>query len=63
MENEEENKFLAAEDFENVKLTDKVDTAAVEKANRSTEVNKHRFMNEIKELQWSPIKLSVKVLH
>ena len=41
LDNEEENEFLAAVDLENVNVTDKVDTATVEKADKSTEVNKH----------------------
>jgi len=44
--NEEENKFLAAVDLENVNVTNKVDTATVEKVNRSTKVNKHGFVNQ-----------------
>ena len=44
--NEEENELLAAVDLENVDVTNKVDTVtAVETADRSTEVNKHGFVN------------------
>ena len=39
-DSEEENKFLAAVDLEAVNITDKVDKVTVEKADRSTEVNK-----------------------
>ena len=46
MDNEEENEFLAVVDLVNVNVTDKVDTATVEKADRSTELNKHRFVNK-----------------
>ena len=44
LDNEQENVFLAAVrvDFENVIITDKVDTVTVEKADGSTEVNIHR---------------------
>ena len=42
MGDEKENKFL---DLENANVTDKVHTVTVEKADRSTEVNKHRFVN------------------
>ena len=43
-------------------VSDEVDTVTVEKADRSNEVNKHRFVNKIQELQRSPVKLSVKGL-
>ena len=55
-------KFLAAVDLENVNVPKKVDTVTVEKAERSIEVNKHRFVNKSQELQRSPVKLSVKGL-
>ena len=41
LDDEEENKFLAAVDLDAVNVTDKVDKVTVEKADRSTEVNKH----------------------
>ena len=44
-DNEEENKFLLAVDLENANVIDKVETVTVEKTDRSTEVNKHRFVN------------------
>ena len=43
MHNEVEKDFLAAVDLENVNATDKVDRVTVEKADRSTEVNKHAY--------------------
>ena len=45
LDNEEENKFLIAVDLENANVIDKVETVTVEKTDRSTEVNKHRFVN------------------
>ena len=45
MDDEEENKFLIAVDLENANVIDKVETVTVEKADISTEVNKHRFVN------------------
>ena len=57
LDNEEDHEFLAAVDLENVNVTDEVDTVTVEKADRSTEVNK-----QICELQCLPVKLSVKSL-
>ena len=45
LDNEQENVFLPAVDFENVIITDKVDTVTVEKADGSTEVNIHRFVS------------------
>lgn len=62
LDNEQENVFLAAVDFENVIITGKVDTVTVEKADGCTKVKKHRFANQIKEIQYSPVKLSVKGL-
>ena len=62
LDNEEENEFFAAVDLGNVNVSDKVYTVTVEKANRSTEVNKHRFVKKTQELQHSPVKLSVKGL-
>ena len=53
LENEEENEFLAAVDLEAVNVTDKVDKATVEKADRSNEVNKHRFVNQTPELSYN----------
>ena len=50
LENEEENEFLAAVDLEAVNVTDKV---TVEKADRSNEVNKHRFVNQTPELSYN----------
>ena len=43
LDNEEENKFLLAVDLENANVI--VQTVTVEKTDRSTEVNKHRFVN------------------
>ena len=45
LDNEEENKFLFAVDLENANVINKVDTVTAEKADISTEVNKHRFVN------------------
>lgn len=45
-----------AVDLEAVNVTDKVDKITVEKADRSTEVNKDRFLNQTQELQSSPVK-------
>ena len=59
LENEEENEFLAAVDLEAVNVTDKVGKVTVEKADRSTEVNKHRFVNQTPELRHSPVKSPV----
>ena len=42
MENEKENKFLAAVDLKALNVTNKLDKVAAEKADRSTGVNKHR---------------------
>lgn len=42
MENEKENKVLAAVDLKAVNVTGKVDKVAAEKADSITEVNKHR---------------------
>ena len=56
---EEENELLAAVNLEAVNVTDKIDKVVVEKADRSTEVNKHRFVNLTSELQRSLVKLSV----
>ena len=50
LDHEEEKQFLAAVDLMAVNVTDKVDTVTVEKANKSTEVNKHRFVNQTQEL-------------
>ena len=61
MDNKEENEFLAAVDLENVNVSDEVDTVTVKKADRSTEVNKDRFVNKTQELQRSPVKLSLNV--
>ena len=41
LDNEEGNKFLAPIDLEAVNVTDKVDKVTIEKADKSTEVNKH----------------------
>ena len=41
MDNEEENELLGAVGLEAVNVTDEVDKVTVEKAVRSTEVNKH----------------------
>ena len=62
LDNEEENEFFAAADLGNVNVSDKVYTVTVEKANRSTEINKHRFVKKTQELQRSPVKLPVKGL-
>ena len=43
--NEQETGFLFEVAFENVDITDKVDTVTVEKADRSTEVNIHRCVS------------------
>ena len=59
LENEEENEFLAAVDLEAVNVTDKADKVTVEKADRSTEVNKHRFVNQTPEPQRLSVKSSV----
>ena len=40
MNNEEEKRCIAAVDLEAVNVTDKVDKVAVDKADKSTEVNK-----------------------
>ena len=45
LDNEEEKEFLPAVDLENINVTDKVDTVTAEKADRSTELKKHRFVN------------------
>ena len=52
MGKERANEFLGTVyvDLENVNVTDKVDTVTIEKADQSTEVNKHKFVNQIKEL-------------
>ena len=50
LDNEEEKQFLPAVDLMAVNVTDKVDKVTVEKANKSTEVNKHRFVNQTQEL-------------
>lgn len=63
MDKEEENEFLATVDPENVKVTDKVDTVTVAKADKSTEVNKHRFVNyDAHNTNCNAVKLSVKSL-
>lgn len=50
MDKEEENEFLATVDPENVKVTDKVETVTVEKANKSTKSrNKQSKQTEICE--------------
>lgn len=50
MDNEKENEFLAAVDIEDVHVTNKGDAGTIQKADRSIEVNKHKFVNFIKEL-------------
>ena len=57
LDNEEANKFLAAVDLEATNVTDKVDKVSVEKANKSTKVNKHRLVSQPRELQRTPVKL------
>ena len=59
MDSDEENKFFAAVDLKAFNLTDKI---TVEKADKSTKVNEHIFVNETQELQRSPSQLSVKDL-
>ena len=54
--------FLAAIDLETVDVTNKDDTVTIEKADRGTEVKKHRFVNKTLELQCSPVKLSIGLL-
>ena len=56
-------RILAAVDLDNVNVTDKVDTVTVAKADKSTEVNKHRFVNyDAHNTNCNAVKLSVKSL-
>ena len=48
---EGENKFFAAVDLEILNVSEKVDTLTVERADRSTEVHKHRLLNKTQELR------------
>lgn len=57
MDNEEENKFFAVVDLKAFNINNKI---TVEKADKSNELNQHRFVNQTQELQRSPVKLSVK---
>ena len=62
LDNEEQNEFFAAVDLKAVNVTDKVGKVTNDKAEKSTQVNKHRFVNQTPELRRSPVKLSVKGL-
>lgn len=43
-------KDFAALDIEDVHVTNNGDTGTIQKADRSTELNKHKFVNFIEEL-------------
>ena len=51
MDNDEGNEFLAAVGLENVNVTDKVMTVTVEEFHIIPEVNKDRFVNQIKKIK------------
>ena len=57
LNNEEENEFLAALDLEAVNVADIVDEVTVEEADKGTEANEHRFVNQPQEPERSPVKL------
>ena len=63
LDNEEKTHSLAAVGLEAVNVADEVGKVTVEKADKRTEVNEHRFVNQPQELQHSPVKLSVKSLY
>ena len=45
LDNKDESEFLAAVDLETVNATKQVDKVTLDKANKSSEVNKQRFKN------------------
>lgn len=62
LNNEEENEFLAALDLEAVNVADIVHGVTAEEADKRTEANEHRFVNQPQEPERSSVKVRVKGL-